>query len=575
MLTPRHMYCLVGLLGFSFLMSCVFPIHLHPYRSFYQDAWAILGVFVALMASVYRVNQPFWVIPSIIFWPFILIGVIVIQLACGMLLYPADAIFPVLYLVSLMAAFILGATLAHQKEGLNRLALGLAYAVMVTSVVSVFIQQIQFLNLNFTPFINPIPFDVLPRPFGNIAQPNLLALVLCWGILSLWYLYATHHIKKWLAALFVIWLLWGIALTQARVAWLILPLFAWMISIPWSSYRSVDKRLVCVYVLIFIAMVWSLPHLFSFLGLISQTVQSRASDTSVRWVLWEQAWLMSQLHPWFGVGWFQFGAQQVMISRFFQPSEYSEHAHNIVLHFAAEIGWPITLFLVLSILYWFYHACIVRFKTSPAVHLMGGWLVALGFHSMVEYPLWFGFLLMPCGVIMGALHVPHLITKHILVKKVWVLVGSVLFFVIFSVIQYDYWRLAKHFMRLAEMQTSAFKAAEMKQPENTLFNQFYDYLSVLNITVKPGMAQQDILFLKHLSVRFGFLPIFQRLALALVYDNHPNEALQVLITSYSLNGVAYQKLYQDWGELAAEYPQVFLPIYERMPPVRVKRDKGK
>lgn len=47
---------------------------------------------------------------------------------------------------------------------------------------------------------------------------------------------------------------------------------------------------------------------------------------------------MVKQHPWFGVGWFGFGTEQVKIAADFPSTIYAEHSHNLVLNLMAELG---------------------------------------------------------------------------------------------------------------------------------------------------------------------------------------------------------------------------------------------
>jgi O-antigen ligase len=322
-------------------LSFVFPEHAHPYRGYFQEAIAVLAV---LMTLSYFSCLPKTTIriPKIVIVPFTFIVIIVLQVLSGMILYPIDIAYPIMTFVSLVIALICGATLSAQTNGLKALCEALAYSFMVAGLTSVLIQHVQIADIHVIHVIMPL-MSSNPRPYGNLAQPNLLALLFCFSITSTWYLYLQGKLKPVVALVIAVLLLWGLALTQSRIAWIILPLF---LILSWQQPRAmpkVSKVALALLLLLFIVFVLVLPHFFTLCGIEIESLQERAGHISVRSVLWQQAFKMSTLHPWFGAGWLQFKTQQLLLSNLFSPTEYADNAHNMLLNFAAEIGWPLTL----------------------------------------------------------------------------------------------------------------------------------------------------------------------------------------------------------------------------------------
>jgi len=110
-----------------------------------------------------------------------------------------------------------------------------------------------------------------------------------------------------------------------------------------SDERPVKRVLLIALFIVYFAMVSLLPEIAKLVGFSAGSVAEHVAGRSERMVLWKQAWSMAQAHPWFGVGWFGFGAEQVRIAANFSSTTYAEHAHNWLLNFAAELGLPATL----------------------------------------------------------------------------------------------------------------------------------------------------------------------------------------------------------------------------------------
>ena len=396
-----------ALLVFGIFMglSYLTPFHIHPYRNFVNDALAILGVVLGLGIWAWASKEALR-IPGAVILPLVLIIVIGLQTVNGFVLYPAESFFAILYLICFTLALIFGSSLLLGNGDLKEVSSALACLFVTASTVSVVFQHVQLINLNWYPYVMPLTHDRNPRPFANMAQPNLLALVHCFALAAVWWLYLTRKFKPWAAITLAVVILLGLTLTQSRIAWMIVPLF---LALCWhqpGEHARVSKPLLVMLLILYVGMIVYLPFIWSFFGIPMDSSGHRAGQTGVRVILWEQAWLMSSLHPWFGVGWYQFGEQQVILSTLFKPGEYNSYAHNIVLSFAAEIGWPLTIVIFAAVTYWFYICCIKRWENIE-VRFLSLLLLALFIHSLVEFPLWDGFMLMPFGVVVGALQMSN------------------------------------------------------------------------------------------------------------------------------------------------------------------------
>ncbi len=547
-------------LGLSYLT----PFHIHPYRNFVNDALAILGVILGIGTWAWFSKEALRV-PGAVILPLGLIIVIGLQTLNGFILYPTESFFAILYLSCFIVALIFGSSLLIGNDDLKEVSFALACIFVTTSIISVFFQHVQLINLNWYPYIMPLTHDQNPRPFANIAQPNLLALLHCFSLASVWWLYLIRKLTPWLAIASAVVILLGVVLTESRVAWLIVPLFFVLCWHHPKDHAKVAKPVLLMLLLTFVAMVVFLPGIWSSLGFPMDSSEHRAGQTGVRIVLWQQAWLMSLLHPWFGVGWYQFGEQQVILSSLFKPSEYNNYAHNIVLGFAAEIGWPLTVLIFVAVMYWFYVCCIKRWENIE-VRFLSLLLLAIFIHSLVEFPLWDGFILMPFGVIVGALHREKLGWKYSGIKREW-MVGFCLCSVLtLGALSWDFYRIAYAFSVLADNPTNDQSLSEkLKRPAFTLFPQFYDYFRILDIKIVPGMPKQDIQLLEKITLRFPHFVALQNLALAYAYSQRPSEALKVLKTLHSLQGRYYPQTYELWSNYSKQQPSNFLGIFDRMP----------
>ena len=545
------------------ILSYAFSLHIHPYRTYCNDALIILGL-ILMVAYWVGVPDLRLKIPHAVIMPFSLLVLIAIQTASNFIWYPIEMVFPVLYLVCFGAALICGATIAMQENGLATLCAALAVCFLGSGLLSVILQHIQLFDLELMPWVVPLNWEAPIRPFANFAQANTLALTLCFAVASVWYLYTQDKIKPVYALLLAVLLLWGLALTQSRIAWIILPLFFILFISESRNGNRIRLMALTLCMALFIGFVLFAPVFLQLAGGLADSVENRATQTGVRLVLWQQALAMSRSHPWLGVGWFQFGANQVMNATQFQATEYSDYAHNIVLNFAAETGWPYTLLLMGGCLYWIYHCCVRRWA-SPEVRYISFIFIAVAVHSMVEFPLWYAFFLLPFGLMVGALHTDRLGSELVRPARAGLLLLVAATLAAMAWIQIDYTRMSSGFDAIAKIQAGDKRyLPNIQKPKWTLFPQYYDYFHVVEVQPEPGMSSADLQFLEHISVRFGFGPILSRLAIACSNNNRPGEALQVLTIIQRIDAPEYAGYYSDWRGYAQNNPQRYGEIFRRM-----------
>ena len=550
---------------FLFLLFCsnVHPFHTHPLRNFFHDFLSVFALVtgIGLLVCVPKVELR---VPSAIAVPVGLAIVVALQVFNGFISQPMDSFYPLVDFLCLGLAMILGATLIPDSGDLPTLSQNFSWFFVCLGLISVLFQHVQLAGLHAMPIVMDTDHNAALRPFANFAQPNILALILCLALASVWWLYSTRKITARISVGMVIPLLWGITLTQSRIGWIILPIFMMVCWFQPPDTAPLYRRVLLGLMLLYIALVLTAPGLLAHAGIFIETAGERAGQTSVRTVLWQQAWAMSVLHPWFGVGWLQFGVHQVQLAAFFKPTELSDYAHNIILNFVAELGWPITILLVVCTTYWFKSSCLSRWQ-KPEVRYFSLIFLAIAAHSMVEFPLWNATILIPFGVMVGAVHNKDLGVSKIGLSRPWIISFLILSLSFMAFACWDYVRVVNTFQALRQRGPTTTVAAESINPGFTLFPQYYDFFRIDQVNVYPGMPRGDIAFLEKMSLNFGFPPVLERLALAYAINNRQREALQVLISYQHLHEIYYPRVYKMWQTYATDQPEIFAEIFKRMP----------
>jgi hypothetical protein len=315
--------------------------------------------------------------------------------------------------------------------------------------------------------------------------------------------------------------------------------------------------------------VMALPSLTSLLGAISGT--EHVNTGSVRLVFLQQALEISLSHPWLGAGWYEFGPQQVQIGADFAPSSYAQHAHNIIMNFAAELGWPITIAVFTTLGYWFYRCCLRPDQQKPLSKEVGFatlFLIAILVHSLVEFPLWYAYVLIPMAFLLGMVHQEQIGAMAIQVARGYLLALFLLMALGLVGIATDYRRVVIGFRALG-WENLGLKADEgsTEPPGFTLFPQFYDYFRFAKTTARADMSSEDIAFMEHVAKRFGYAPVVMRMSFVYALNDRPDDTVRTMMTLMKLHPWLYAEAYQTWQDMAAAKPEKYAEAFKQMPRV--------
>ena len=572
--TDRKSDLVYAILGVGLLLSFILPWHVHPLRSYYHDLSSIAGVLlcVASMAWFARGRQLMLQAPALILFPMVMVLIIAIDVCFPSRTAWFDALIPIQYFLMMAVSIVLGASLTATERGRDDFCVMVASVFLIAAMLSFVMQLIQVAGIDVSPAVMYLPFTKnLGRPYANLAQPNQLALLLCFGLAGTWYLFKKRgddHQPQLTAPqslLIAVCLIAGIALTQSRIGWIILPLFTAMLV---AQHRDASRRqhaaiigLMCLYA----AIVLLLPHITASVGMVGGNVAEHVGGRSERKGLWLQALTLAQTHPWWGVGWFGFGAGQVQIAADFSSSTYAEHAHNLILNFAAEMGWPITIIFVVAFGWWFWQSFVVVRK-QPALQLSGMCLIAALVHSMVEFPLWYAYMLLPVGLLMGMQHQMRWSAREMAVKPSAVISAVILAFACIGYMTWDYQRVVAGFQVLRwEPTPSASGLKKLEKPNFTLYPQFFDYFKLMEMDAEEGMSAEDIAYVEKWTLRFGFVHIINKLAEIHVLNGEPQKAAREMTTLQRLHPDAYPEYFDYWKAKSA-LDSRYAMVFAQMPP---------
>lgn len=298
------------------------------------------------------------------------------------------------YLASAVAAAVLLAVWPRDlARGAGCVATGFAAAATVSALIAL-LQYFNFEN-RFYPWI------IIAQPgqaFGNLRQPNQLATLLVLGLLSLRWLQARGRLSRGTTGALAGLLLAALAATASRVGLVELLAvaalalwWAWRSGAPLRALAGALVAGVAAYALAAVLLPWALQDGEGLAGrALVDRLQHAESTCGSRLILWSNVLDLIRQKPWTGWGWGEL-AYAHYITLFDGPRfcHILDNAHNLPLHLAVELGVPVAV-LVCGAIGWLIWRGKPWAETDPTRQLAWGVLLAIGLHSLVEYPLWYG-----------------------------------------------------------------------------------------------------------------------------------------------------------------------------------------
>lgn len=249
------------------------------------------------------------------------------------------------------------------------------------------------------------------RAVGNLRQPNHLSTLLLLACAAVVRLGSATQVgvrssrasDAWLV-LSLPALIWGVVLTGSRTGGLgVVMLAAW---------GGLDRRLPRTVRLTLIAaplvylVWWALMELWAHETTHSFGRTNGGSDiSSSRFGIWVNTLSLIRMHPWTGIGFGEFNFAWTLTPFPGRPVAFFDHTHNIVLQLVVELGIPLAL-LVMGLVCWALRGLVERVRKGrgghPTTERAALFMVLLaGVHSMLEYPLWYSYFLLPVMFVWG------------------------------------------------------------------------------------------------------------------------------------------------------------------------------
>ena len=341
--------------------------------------------------------------------------VILLQQAFGIAIpYSGMVAIAIYYLVVSACIFLLGSFAAAWFYSLPTSSssghdtLNVAHkAFIALAVASAFVGIAQYFQLPL-PAELVSPVSQIGASYGNLRQPNLFALLGVLGLISLISLCRRRGPHQRTSAAFAsmvyLALLLSVVLSTSRTGAVLIGLvFLWGLVESWHSGKPQWMALLAlpIYLLMrYVAVQMDLEGLLPFFGAHRQGLVSTAVDGDFwRLTIWTKSLALIQAHPLVGVGFGNIGFAMFTETLPVPQAPVTEHAHNIFLQIAVELGLPVAVVLTTVLI-------AVMVRSRQALKNFQGrsiavFLLAMLTHSLLEYPLWYAYFLLPFAFALG------------------------------------------------------------------------------------------------------------------------------------------------------------------------------
>jgi O-antigen polymerase len=381
-----------------------------------------------------------------------------------------------------------------------------AFAWLSAGAISVLIAVLQYFDLE-APLGLWVAQSGVGVGYGNIPQANLFATHLSIALASLVWLRHEDRVKSRAAIALGIWLLLGHAIAASRTGMveLLIIFVALLWYRPWARSKVIQWSLLALVMLIFFsaAAPWLLQNIYGDIPI--RTLFGRfagGENCQSRLIIWSNVWELITLKPW--TGW---GHDSLLLAHYSHTFEGQRaciklsNAHNFFLQIAFEYGLIVCSILVALIVY-----LLVRGKPwqSKSFAACLGWTVCalIGFHSLVEFPLWYGLFQLAFGLavalILSQRQVDALTdtTRNQLLGRLRGLLAGIALLAIFFV-AYDYYRVSQLYLP-ASLRSSQYQNDTLNASSKTvLFKSHILIAQVVSTPITQENARQMLVAAEH------------------------------------------------------------------------------
>ena len=249
------------------------------------------------------------------------------------------------------------------------------------------------------------------RAVGNMRQPNHLSSLLLWAIIAAVWLGEARVVRRWVDTVLALLFIFVVVLSGSRTGAVGMVMLA-----VWGGLDrrlSARSRVLLLLAPLIYAAFWFgvsawADHSHQVFGG-EKRFSANGDISSSRYGIWANTLALIGMRPWLGVGFGEFNFAWTLTPFPGRPAAFFDHTHNLLLQFAVELGLPLAA-LVTAALGWaliraLMHALQARGDVDPGQAPMLRAAFVMVFmvcvHSLLEYPLWYAYFLLPAAFAFG------------------------------------------------------------------------------------------------------------------------------------------------------------------------------
>ncbi len=236
------------------------------------------------------------------------------------------------------------------------------------------------------------------RAVGNLRQPNHLSSLLLWAAIALVALVELGRLRRATGAMLMALFVFAVVLTASRTGLVSVGLLA-LWGLADRRLTRATRALLLAAPLLY-AAGWGAMALWASLGEHAFGGAARLAETDIsgsRFGIWSNTIELIRGQPWTGVGFGEFNLAWTLTPFPDRPTAFFDHSHNLPLQLLVELGLPLGG-LVLAQLLWALARPLSGWRTADTGQRCA-WMMVLmiGLHSLLEYPLWYAYFLLPAA----------------------------------------------------------------------------------------------------------------------------------------------------------------------------------
>lgn len=313
--------------------------------------------------------------------------------------------------LGLGATAVLGAGLAVLlvAQGLSRAQRGraaeaLCWGLLAAGLASVAVGLVQVFMPGWADGSVIARSGIAGRAVGNLRQPNHLASLMMWTAVAA--VFVTER-RGWRAALapLLFACVFTVVLSASRTGFIGIAMLAVWGLVDRQLSRS--ARLALMATPLMLGASWGLMALWSAESGHAFGAASRLSEgagSPSRLAILHDAWALTLAHPLLGVGWGEFNVAWSLTPFPNRPIAFFDHTHNLPAQLAVELGLP-WAGAVLALLAWAlwraWRGAARAGEDAPLRRAALMIVLTIGLHSLLEYPLWYAYFLLPACFALG------------------------------------------------------------------------------------------------------------------------------------------------------------------------------